>query len=122
MIFFLNLYHLQCNIFRLPLNSDGSINTRLMPYVGNGHLATTIFSDSIFVNGLYNGKLGKRDEETIFFFHKIFDLLFFSNTILGDSHRARIPSIFAAEFSIGGCAPEEMIKTYRLETKRGKYK
>ena len=46
----------------------------------------------------------------------IFD---FSN-IPGDSHRARIPSIFAAEFSIGGCAPEEMIKTYRLETKRGK--
>ena len=44
------------------------------------------------------------------------------STILGDSHRARIPSIFAAEFSIGGCAPEEMIKTYRLETNRGKYK
>ena len=42
------------------------------------------------------------------------------STILGDSHRARISSIFAAEFSIGGCAPEEMIKTYRLETKRGK--
>ena len=66
-----------------------------MPYVGNGHLATTIFSDSIFVNGLYNGKLGKREEETSFFFHKIHDILFFSNTILGDSHRAKIPSIFA---------------------------
>ena len=52
-----------------------------------------------------------------FFSHKIHDF-YFSN-ILGDSHRARIPSIFAAEFSIGGCEPEEMIKTYRLETKRG---
>ncbi len=27
-----------------------------LPYVGNGHLATTIFGDSIFMNGLYNGK------------------------------------------------------------------
>ena len=49
-------------------------------------------------------------------------MMFDFSNILGDSHRARIPSIFAAEFSIGGCAPEEMIKTYRLETNRGKYK
>ena len=66
--------------------------------------------------------LVKEMRRQVFFFHKIHDILFFSNTILGDSHRARIPSIFAAEFSIGGCAPEEMIKTYRLETNRGKYK
>ena len=108
---------LKHDVFRLPLNSDGSINTRLLPYVGNGHLATTLFSDSIFVNGLYNGKLGILRQK-IFIKFMIFD---FSN-ISGDSHRARIPSIFAAEFSIGGCAPEEMIKTYRLETNRGKYK
>lgn len=38
-----------------------------MASVGNGHVATVVMSDTIFMNGLYNGERG-------------------------DSHRARIPS------------------------------
>ena len=30
-----------------------------MASVGNGHLATNLYSDTIFMNGLYNGELGK---------------------------------------------------------------
>ncbi len=38
---------------------DGStINYRLMPYVGNGHVATVVFSNFIYMNGLYNGENG----------------------------------------------------------------
>ena len=29
-----------------------------MPYVGNGHVATVIFSDFIYMNGVYNGENG----------------------------------------------------------------
>ena len=38
---------------------DDSIDYRYMPFVGNGHLATTIYSDAIYVNGVFNGRLGK---------------------------------------------------------------
>lgn len=38
-----------------------------MPSIGNGHIATNIFSDTVYMNGLYNGRGGY-------------------------SHRARIPS------------------------------
>ena len=45
-----------------------------------------------------------------------------SNMLTGASHRARIQAIFAADFDIEGCSQEEMDRTYRLETKRGKNK
>ena len=45
-------------IDELPMTSDGQVNTRLMPYVGNGHLASTVFDDAIYVNGVYNGQRG----------------------------------------------------------------
>ena len=38
-----------------------------MPSIGNGQLATGIYTDTVYMNGLYNGELG-------------------------ESHRARIPS------------------------------
>ena len=38
---------------------------------------------------------------------------------LGDSHRAKVPAIFAAEFDIEGCETSQQVKTYRIETKRG---
>ena len=44
---------------RLPTLEDGSINERLLASIGNGHIATTVLTDSIFMDGLYNGKLGK---------------------------------------------------------------
>ncbi|KAI8428264.1 hypothetical protein MSG28_002481 [Choristoneura fumiferana] len=40
---------------------------RFMPSIGNGHIATNIFSDTVYLNGLYNGRKG-------------------------ESHRARIPA------------------------------
>lgn len=42
-------------------------NDKFMPSIGNGHVATNIFSDTVYMNGLYNGRGGY-------------------------SHRARIPS------------------------------
>ncbi|XP_047545214.1 protein-glucosylgalactosylhydroxylysine glucosidase [Vanessa atalanta] len=47
----------------LSLPSDD----RFMPSVGNGHIATNVFSDTVYMNGLYNGRKG-------------------------ESHRARIPA------------------------------
>ncbi len=38
--------------------TGGAVDYRYMPFVGNGHLATTIYSDAIYVNGVYNGRLG----------------------------------------------------------------
>ena len=40
---------------------------------------------------------------------------------LGDSHRAKVPAIFAAEFEIEGCETSKQVKTYRIETKRGTF-
>lgn len=45
---------------------------RLNPSVGNGYLATTVFSDTVYVSGIYNGRSTKTP-----------------------SHRARIPSTSA---------------------------
>ncbi|CAF1071481.1 unnamed protein product [Rotaria sordida] len=59
---------------KLPLDGS-SIDYRLMAYVGNGHVATVIFSDFIYMNGLYNGANGT-------------------------SHRARIPSTHNWQFKL----------------------
>ncbi|XP_039765165.1 protein-glucosylgalactosylhydroxylysine glucosidase [Pararge aegeria] len=32
---------------------------RFMPSIGNGHLATNVFSDTVYMNGLYNGRKGE---------------------------------------------------------------
>ncbi|XP_050670497.1 protein-glucosylgalactosylhydroxylysine glucosidase isoform X1 [Leptidea sinapis] len=32
---------------------------RFMPSVGNGHIATNIFSDTVYMNGVYNGRKGE---------------------------------------------------------------
>ncbi|CAF0972643.1 unnamed protein product [Rotaria sp. Silwood1] len=60
--------------FRLPWNGS-VLDYRMMPYVGNGHVATVVFSDFIYMNGLYNGENGT-------------------------SHRARIPSTLNWQFLI----------------------
>jgi len=36
-----------------------TINTRYMPTLGNGYIGTTVYSDSIFLNGLYSGEGGE---------------------------------------------------------------
>ena len=64
LILILNVFAVQTQdpsiitIDELPLTDNNTINTRLMPYVGNGHLASTIFDDAIYMNGLYNGENG----------------------------------------------------------------
>ncbi|KAI9552765.1 hypothetical protein GHT06_020645 [Daphnia sinensis] len=47
-----------------------------MPSVGNGQLATGVYTDTVYMNGLYNGELG-------------------------ESHRARIPSQINIRMSVG---------------------
>ena len=100
---------------RLPRNPDGTINQSLLPSIGNGHLATTLYTDAIFIDGLYNGKLGTLRQAS--FIKKMLTHVFFFS--LGDSHRAKVPAIFAAEFDIEGCETSQQVKTYRIETKRG---
>ncbi|CAL1536284.1 unnamed protein product [Lymnaea stagnalis] len=63
-----------------------------IPEVGNGHLATVVQSDAIFMNGLYNGAN-------------------FS------SHRARIPS--TAGYSINSTTPAHVSRRYSLDLARG---
>ena len=48
----------------LPLNEDGTLNDRLLPSVGNGHLATNVWTDTLFLNGVYNGYKGDSYRET----------------------------------------------------------
>lgn len=72
----------------LPL-LNSSIDTKLMAYVGNGHLASTVFDSAIYVNGLYNGARGV-------------------------SHRARLPNMH--NFQIKGSYPT---KQYVLDMKNG---
>ena len=77
---------------RLPQLAGNSLNVRLLPSVGNGHLATNVWSDSIYVNGVYNGRLG-------------------------NSSRARIQSMHASDFYVTGCDDPERL--YRLDTRQG---
>lgn len=72
----------------LPL-LNSSIDTKLMAYVGNGHLASTVFDNAIYVNGMYNGARGV-------------------------SHRARLPNMH--NFQIKGDYPT---KQYALDMKNG---
>jgi hypothetical protein len=41
--------------YRLPSNGF-SLDFRILPYIGNGHVATVVYSDSIYMSGLYNGE------------------------------------------------------------------
>ncbi len=38
--------------------NGSSLDFRLLPYIGNGHVATVVYSDVIYMNGLYNGENG----------------------------------------------------------------
>ncbi|CAF1411448.1 unnamed protein product [Rotaria sp. Silwood1] len=32
------------------------LDFRILPYIGNGHIATVVYSDFIYMSGLYNGE------------------------------------------------------------------
>ncbi len=38
--------------------NGSSLDFRLLAYIGNGHVATVVYSDFIYMNGLYNGENG----------------------------------------------------------------
>lgn len=67
---------------------------KILPYVGNGHLASTVFYDSIYLNGLYNG-------------------------YEGESHRARVPNFH--NFEIVSPDGSFKDKQYALHLKNGKF-
>ncbi|XP_050405226.2 protein-glucosylgalactosylhydroxylysine glucosidase [Patella vulgata] len=67
---------------------------RLLPEIGNGHIATVIHSDTICMNGLYNG----------------------ANT---SSHRARIPSIVSLIVDSIKTSNGSYTKKYLLDMKNG---
>lgn len=67
-----------------------------MPSIGNGHIATNIFSDTVYMNGLYNGRKG-------------------------ESHRARIPA-FANIRLNSTLTPHPYKPEYSLDTKDGVFK
>ena len=63
---------------------------RLVPGVGNGHVATQVYSDTMYVNNVYNG---------------------YTNT----SHRARIPSTAAIQINV----TDAYESNYTLDMKQG---
>lgn len=79
------------NFHRLPSN------TRFMPSIGNGHLAATIFGDTIYMNGLYNGRTGR-------------------------SHRARIPNWANIRLNSTLSPHHNSLPVYSLDTKEGVFK
>ena len=79
-------YSIAVPIYSLPTNELE------MPSVGNGHIATGVYTDTIYMNGLYNGELG-------------------------ESHRARIPSQINIRTSSVANATQ---RRFILDTKKGK--
>ncbi len=78
----------------LPFFPNGTLENKLLPYVGNGHLASTLFDKHIYLNGLYNGNRG-------------------------ESHRAGLPNIH--NFFMN--SPDSVFKDkqYALHLKNGEF-
>ncbi|XP_071079962.1 protein-glucosylgalactosylhydroxylysine glucosidase-like [Haliotis cracherodii] len=98
-------YRVSCDADKAPpspLPQDATVfefdeypkDERLWPEIGNGHVATVVKGDSMFMNGLYNGKAR-------------------------DSHRARLPSTVAV--SITSITPSNVTKKFALDIGRGVY-
>lgn len=64
-----------------------------MPSIGNGHIATNVFSDTVYLNGLYNGQMG-------------------------ESRRARIPAWINIRLN-STLGKTSYTPLYSLDTKRG---
>lgn len=79
------LFFFYFNLSRFP-NDD-----RFAPPIGNGYLATNVFSDAIYVDGVFNG-------------------------YREDSHRARIPSTASIRVTSGAIS-----EVYRLDMRNGMY-
>lgn len=71
-------------------------DSRVMPYVGNGHLATTVYSDTIYINGVYNGNYG-------------------------NSHRARVPNLHGLYIKPSHYEENFLNKNYSMDFGSGEY-
>ena len=70
-------------------------NSNVLPSLSNGHIGFVVYSDSVHLNGLYNGRRG-------------------------ESHRARVPNYARVEFEYCGSFPQNgNICTYTLDMRRG---
>ncbi|KAK2553759.1 Protein-glucosylgalactosylhydroxylysine glucosidase [Acropora cervicornis] len=79
----------------LPIDHNGvtvrqSRNGTYMPSVANGYLGTVIYSDTVHVSGVYNGKAYPKK-------NPIYPVYLKQHT-----HRARVPSTAAIDFSVSG--------------------
>lgn len=79
----------------LPIDHNGvtvrqSRNGTYMPSVANGYLGTVIYSDTVHVAGVYNGKAYPKKNPIYPVYLK------------QHSHRARVPSTAAIDFSVSG--------------------
>lgn len=83
--FYILVFFLYFNLSRFP-DDD-----RFAPPIGNGYLATNVFSDAIYVDGIFNG-------------------------YREDSHRARIPSTASIRVTSGAIS-----EVYRLDMRNGMY-
>ncbi|XP_013407124.1 mediator of RNA polymerase II transcription subunit 12, partial [Lingula anatina] len=70
------------------------INSRYLPTIGNGHVGTVVYSDAIYMNGLYNGRLTS-------------------------SHRARIPSSCAVNITAVEPSQGPLVRLYALNVAEG---
>lgn len=89
----------------LPMWPNKSINLRYMPTLGNGFLGTTVYSDKIYLNGLFSGKGS-------------------------DSHRAAIPALLMSRINLSNPEIEKRgtrkyvynaLEGYFMETIKSEY-
>lgn len=67
-----------------------SKNGTIMPSVANGYLGTVIYSDSVHVSGVFNGKAYSKKKP-------VYPVYFYQH-----AHRARIPSTASIDFTVKG--------------------
>ena len=61
-----------------------------MPSVANGYIGTVIYSDTVHVSGVFNGKAYPKEKD-------VYPLYFYQH-----AHRARIPSTTSIDFTVEG--------------------
>jgi len=81
-----------------------SRNGTLMPSVANGYIGTVIYSDTVHVSGVFNGKAYPKKKP-------VYPVYFYEH-----AHRARIPSTVAIDFRLGGIQGKT---SYALDVREG---
>lgn len=81
-----------------------SKNGTFMPSVANGYIGTVIYSDSVHISGVYNGKAYPKKKP-------IYPVYFHQH-----AHRARVPSTAAIDFSVSGIQGKT---SYALDVREG---